>query len=259
MSPFARTRILPVLSVGRVLRPWSLAIVAALIAWSPVVGQAGTVISVETTGVSAGAVFSVTATGFDANAANHSVTFVPAAGSPVTVAASSSTVIDAARGIRRLSLRVPDGVPVGVASVRIVNTITSDITDVSGIQILALSAPEPSGAAAGAAGVAVRVRAQGAAAFTSGQVRVTFGAGVTVRTLAVLSATELIATIDVSAAAVPGARAVSVTVPRQSLVLANAFTVAVPPPANLAPIVNAGADQVVTLPQTATLTAHGDG
>ncbi len=236
--------------VRRVPCVWAGAL-AALIAWSPVAAHAGTVVSVETTGVSAGAVFSVTATGFDATAANHQVTFTPVAGTPVTIAATSSTVVDAARGIRRLSLRVPDGLPVGAASVRIVNTVTADVTVVPAIEILALTPPQPSQAAPGAVGVAVTVRALGAAAFVSGQTRVTFGAGITVRAVAVQSATELVATIDVSTAAVPGARAMSVTVPRQSLVLVNAFTVAVappPPPPNGAPVVSAGPDVTATLP-----------
>ena len=249
MSQFSHSSMLRVLSAGRTPRAWAIAVLAALIAWSPVAAHAGVVVSVETTGVSAGAVFSVTATGLDATAANHQVTFTPVVGPPVTVAASSSTLVDAASGIRRLSLRVPNGLPVGAASVRIVNTITSGITNVPAIQILALDPLQPSQAAPGAVGVAVTMRAQGAAAFVSGQTRVTFGAGITVRAVAVQSATELVATIDVSAAAVPGVRPISVTVPRQSLVLTNGFTVATtPPPTNVAPVVNAGPDQTITFP-----------
>ena len=203
---------------------------------SAVTAIAGQVVSVETTGVTAGAIFSVTATGLDATAANNRVTFTPAAGAPVTVAAASSAIVDAARGIRRISLRVPGGLDTGTATVSILNTVTSDTTNVGTINILTLSLPDVRSGAPGATGIDVLLRAGGAANFVAGQTRVTFGAGVTVRSVTVISATELRASIDIAAAAVEGPRPISVTVPRQSLVLMNGFTVASSAPVNQDPV-----------------------
>ena len=81
----------------------------------PTAARAGAVVSVETTGVTSGAIFSVTATGLDATAAQNEITFTPSAGAPVVVPAASSAVVDATKGIRRVSVRVPVGIAVGPA------------------------------------------------------------------------------------------------------------------------------------------------
>jgi hypothetical protein len=179
MDPYAAMRQrIPVVSPrarlfgARICLPLVLAVAGV-----PLPATGGTVISVETTGVTTGALFAVTGTGFDAAAANNQLTFTPAAGAPVTVAATSSTVVDASRGVRRLSVRVPAGLPIGAASVRVLNTVTADVTDVPAIQILALDAPRPAQAAPGTTGLAVVVTAQGAAAFVAGQTA-PFGAGI---------------------------------------------------------------------------------
>ncbi len=197
---------------------------------------AGQVVSVETTGVTPGAIFSVTATGLDATAANNRITFTPVSGAPVTVAAASSALVDATKGTRRVAVRVPGGLETGTATVSILNTVTNDSTSVGTINILSLSLPEVRSGAPGATGVDVLVRAGGAANFVAGQTRVTFGAGLTVRSVSVISATELRASVDIASTAAEGPRAVSVTVPRQSLVLANAFSVSTASPVNQDPV-----------------------
>jgi hypothetical protein len=73
--------------------------------------HAGQVVSVETTGVTPGALFALTATGLDAAAANNEFTFTPPVGAPVTLIATSSAQVDATRGVRRISVRVPAGIP----------------------------------------------------------------------------------------------------------------------------------------------------
>ncbi len=262
--PAMRQRIsrrLPRVPHSLVARICRLALVLA-VAGVPSPATGGSVVSVETTGVTTGALFAVTGTGFDAAAANNQLTFTPAAGAPVTVAATSSTVVDASRGVRRLSVRVPAGLPIGAASVRVLNTVTADVTDVPAIQILALDAPRPAQAAPGTTGLAVVVTAQGAAAFVAGQTRVTFGAGISVRAVTVQSANALTATIDIGATAATGARTISVTVPRQSLILPSAFTVASAPPDNQPPSVSAGPDVTLVLPGASTRldgTATDDG
>ena len=222
-----------------VVRSSTRRVVAALatgVALWAVAALAGQVVSVETTGVTPGAIFSVTATGLDATAANNRITFTPAAGAPVTVAAASSALVDAAKGIRRASLRVPAGLETGTATVSILNTVTNETTSVGTINILSLSLPDVRSGAPGATGVDILVRAGGAANFVAGQTRVTFGAGILVRSVSVVSATELRASVDIASNAAEGPRAVSVTVPRQSLVLANAFSVATAPPVNQDPV-----------------------
>ena len=200
--------------------------------------RAGEVVSVETTGVTSGAIFSVTATGLDATASQNAITFTPSAGAPVVVPASSSALVDATRGVRRLSVRMPGGIAVGPAAVVIRNMASGETTNAGTIQVLELSVPDPARATIGRTGLAVRLRASDATRFVAGQTRVTFGAQVRVASVAVVSSNELVATIDIAATAAAGPRAVSVTVPRQSLVLANGFTVDAtepPPPTNHPP------------------------
>jgi hypothetical protein len=74
----------------------------------------GTLMSVTPTGASSGVLVNVTGTGFSTTAAQNVVTFTPAAGgSAQTGAASTVATIDATRGIRRLTVRVPNGLPAG--------------------------------------------------------------------------------------------------------------------------------------------------
>jgi len=225
--------------------------VLTLLLWAPALRPASAqTVTAELTGVSASAIWSATGTGFDPAAANNTITFTPATGGAVTVPASSSTVVDAARGIRRVSVRVPAGLPIGPASVQVLNTITGVSASIPRVDILALRLPGVTASDRGVTGVVVAVRGEGGTNFVAGQTRVTFGAGVTVRSVAVTSTSELTATIDIAATAAYGSRAVSVTVPRQSLVLADAFTISAPTPVNAAPRVSAGTDLQTTLPQS---------
>ena len=232
---------------------------------APTAARAGQVVSVETTGVTPGALFAVTATGLDAAAANNEFTFTPPAGAPVTLAATSSAQVDATRGVRRISVRVPAGLETGTATVRVRNTVTGETTEVGTINILSLSVPGLRTGAPGATSLLVTLRAGGAANFVAGQTRVTFGAGITVRAVSVLAPNELQATIDIAAGAADGPRTVSVTVPRQSLILANAFAVAAAAPANQPPTarftVSPGTAQtgtLVTVDASASTDPEGD-
>ena len=129
---------------------FSMRVAAMALALAPLAAWAGQVVSVETTGVTPGAIFSVTATGLDATAANNRLTFTPPVGAPVTVAATASALVDATKGIRRVSVRVPSGLEAGTATVSILNTATNDTTNVGAIDILSLSLPELRSGAPGA-------------------------------------------------------------------------------------------------------------
>jgi hypothetical protein len=231
-SPVAETSV-----SSRALTLSRVVVIAMLLALAPPpLAHAGQVVSVESTGVTSGALYAVTATGLDAAAAQNEFTFTPTSGEAVVVAATSSAVVDASRGIRRISVRVPAGIPLGPAGVTIRNLATGETTDAGTVQILALSVPDPARGTVGQSGVSIRLRASDGTRFTAGQTRVTFGAQVRVASVGVVSPTELLAVIDIPITASPGPRTISVTVPRQSLILANAFIVEPQaPPTNQAP------------------------
>ena len=68
-------------------------------------------------GASAGINVQITGTGFDPVAANNTVTLTPQGGAAVNLVAESITVLDATKGLRRIGITVPAGLPVGNAAV----------------------------------------------------------------------------------------------------------------------------------------------
>ena len=64
-------------------------------------------------GASAGINVQITGTGFDPVAANNTVTLTPQGGAAVNLVAESIAVLDAAKGLRRIGITVPAGLPVG--------------------------------------------------------------------------------------------------------------------------------------------------
>lgn len=184
---------------------------------------APTIITVETTMVSPVAIFSVTVYNVSTTTANNLITFTPiSGGSGVSVTPTSNTVVDASRGIRRLSVRVP-ALTAGQYSVVVTNNETGLSSDPSTIEVISISLGTTSGRVGEV--LDVGITADGNAVFVSGQTRVTFGAGVTVNNVVVNSSTSLTATITISPSATPGFRAVSVTAPRLSALKTNAFNV----------------------------------
>src|SRR5262245_14340354 len=85
----------------------------------------GNLLSVNPTGASSGVVITLTGTGFDTIASRNVVTFTPTpSGASRSSNASTVATIDPARGIRRLTVTVPDGLPVGRADLKVQNTTT---------------------------------------------------------------------------------------------------------------------------------------
>jgi PKD repeat protein len=210
-------------------------ILAATVAVIP-----GTLLSVTPSGASSGVLVNVTGSGFSTTANQNLVTFTPTAGgAPSTVSATTVVTVDATRGIRRLSVRVPAGLPPGTVTVTVLNTATGEASTTATFDLVTIALPDVGSGIIGAQGVPVRITGSAAAKFAGTSPRVTFGAGVTVVSTTVESATSLVATINIAATAAAGARAVSITSSVQSLLLTDGFQVATAPPPNRPPLANA--------------------
>ena len=146
--------------------------------------------------------------------------------------------------MRRIGFKVPAGLVVGSATVRVINTATGESASGATLQIVDISLPDAKGAARGTQALAVRVNGTANTQFVAGRTTVTFGAGVTVTGTQVLSATSLVATVTVSPTTPLGGRTVTVVSPTQTAQLAGGFTVT-GPLADAPPTANAGTDQTV--------------
>src|SRR5689334_22529366 len=100
--------------------------VCLVLALSSVIIQptaAGTLSSVSPSGATAGITLTILGSGFNLTAANDLVTFTPAGGSPITATAKTAVTVDATSGLRRVTVVVPDGLPVGPTSLKVTNTV----------------------------------------------------------------------------------------------------------------------------------------
>ena len=234
-------------------------IVVALVVWLP--SERGTrllaavsLTAVTPYGASAGVIVQITGNGFDSTAANNSVTLTPSSGPAATVVAETIATLDATKGLRRLGITVPAGLPIGPAAVRVVNTRTGESASGATLQIIAISLPEARSAARGARNLAVRVNGTVNVQFVAGRTTPSFGAGVTVTATQVTSPTSLLATVAISSTTPLGARPVTVVTSTQTALLAGAFTIT-SPISDSPPTANAGPDQ--TLPVGSTVTLNG--
>ncbi len=184
------------------------------------------IISVETTAVSTGALFSVTASGLSTTTANNLFTFTPVSGGDsVSLPPTSNSVVDASRGVRRISVRVPTSLPVDQTSVTITNTENGQFVTTL-IYVVSISLDITSARVGDVLNVRITKTGDPASApFVQGQTRVTLGAGITILSVTVESPTSLLASVTVSSVATPAFRTASVTVPRGSFLLMNAFNV----------------------------------
>ena len=229
----------------------------ALMLWLPPGKETRLLAAVSVTaltpyGASAGVTVQIIGTGFDAIAAKNSITFTPASGPAVTLAASAIATLDATKGLRRLSVKMPAGLAIGTAAVRVVNTTTGESAAGGTIQVVALSLPNVNSGTRGAQNLDVEVNGTPNMQFVAGRTTVTFGAGVTVTSVQVTSPTSLIASVTISSATPLGGRMVLVATSTQTAQLIGAFTVTAAAP-DAPPTANAGPDQTVALASTATL------
>lgn len=225
--------------------------------------SAGSLTIVSPAGASSGVTIQLTGTGFNATAANNDVTFTPAGGTPMVAVPTATTVVDASRGLRRLTLRVPDGLAIGTAAISVLNKATGETSAGVSIEVLGLSLPEVDSASPGTSNLKVRILGSPNAIFGVGS-RAVFGAGITVHSTTVESATSIVATLSVGANAALGPRNVTVQASTHTAVQVDGFSVVAappPPPANLAPVVSAGAPVTIGSGGIATLqgSASDDG
>ncbi|MGE5245125.1 MAG: PKD domain-containing protein [Betaproteobacteria bacterium] len=225
-------------------------VLAALLAYP---AAAGTLSAVGPAGASPGITVNISGTGFDTTAANNTVTFTPAAGAPVSVPGRSLITLNSTTGMRRLSVIVPAGLPVGPAALAVTDTVTGEVSTGMSMQVIAISLPDVRAAAPGAAGLVVAIQGTPNVAFAAGATRASFGAGITVTALTVDSPTLVHATISVASTAALGTRTVATFTSSQTAMLLSGFSVASAAPANKAPVVAAGPNQTITLPAGAGL------
>ena len=219
--------------------------------------RAASLTSIAPAGASAGVIINVTGTGFDPAAANNDVVFTPTSGPAITVRATAIAVVDTAAGLRRLSVTVPASLPVGTVAVQVVNRISGELSDSRPFDVVSLHLPEVASAAPGAANVSVRVTGSPNSRFTQGTTRATFGAGVTVHSTTVQSASSLVANVSVSSSAAIGLRDVIVLSTTQTARLAGGFSIQTTPPANRAPTANAGGPYNGTVGQPVAFSGSG--
>jgi hypothetical protein len=187
--------------------------------------HAGTLSAVSPLGASPLVSISVTGTGFNTTAANNQITFTPVSGAAVAVSATAVTTLSAATGLRRLTLTVPAGLPVGTASLGVLNTATGEKSTGTSLQIIAISLAGVNSGQVGTSNLNVRITGSRNTTFAAGTTRAAFGAGVTVNSTTVESATSVVANISISPTATVGTRAVSVISSTQTAQLLGAFTV----------------------------------
>src|SRR5262245_44880618 len=97
-------------------RPGAGVLLAVLLAVGIQAARASSLSSIAPAAVTAGQTIGITGTGFDPSAANNTITFTPAAGTPAMADAIAIADVDAA-GTRRLTVTVPGGLPVGTTAV----------------------------------------------------------------------------------------------------------------------------------------------
>ena len=242
----------PIGAAVRTRRGRGLFLALALIALAIQHTSAGALSSVSPGGATPGVTLTITGTGFNTTAANNLVTFTPSSGAPLSASAKTVATIDAASGLRRLTVVVPDGLPIGTTALTVTNTATGDIGQGASFELISLTVSGTTTASPGSTGVQIAVQGSPNAAFIAGNTKVAFGAGVTLTALTIDSATLLHATLSIASSAALGPRALSVSTSTQTLAILNAFTVGTAP-ANRAPTVNAGAAATITLPASASL------
>jgi hypothetical protein len=182
------------------------------------VARAGTLSTVSPMGASSSVTIAITGTGFNPTASSNDVTFTPVSGAPVTVTATAVTTLSAATGLRRLTVAVPNGLPIGTAALSVLNKQTGEVSRGRSLEVIAISLPDKTSALVGTN-----------TAFVAGATRATFGGGITVNSTTVQSPTSLVANISVSATATVGTRGVGVITNTQTAQRIDAFSVTAAP------------------------------
>lgn len=236
----------------------AVALLAATLSGSGHGALAGALTTVSPSGASPSVTINISGTGFDATASNNEVAFVPATGSVVTARGSSIVMVNAGTGTRRVSVAVPAGLQTGRVALRVTNLLTNETIEGLSIDIVGIGLNDVSSAPRGSSNLSVRITGTSNSRFATGSSRAAFGAGITVHSTTVESATSLVASISVAATASLGARSVGVISPTQTATLASAFSVTdVGTPTNRNPTANAGGSYPAQTGVSITLTGTG--
>jgi PKD repeat protein len=205
---------------------------------SSTVASAGSLTAVAPSGATPGITIQISGTGLSTVAAENEITFLPATGSPQSLPASSVTILDAATGRGRVLVKVPAGLPVGPAALRVTNRATGETSEGRTLQVLEIDLGAVRSAKADGSTAEIEISGSSNAAFVAGATRVVLGTGISVNTVTVDSPTRLRATITVARGAVLGSRTVAFNTSQQMGTLPDAFTV-LAAPANAPPVANA--------------------
>src|SRR4051812_29688651 len=193
------------------------------------VARAGTLSTVSPMGASSSVTIAITGTGFNPTASSNDVTFTPVSGAPVTVTSTAVTTLSAATGLRRLTVVVPNGLPIGAAALSVVNKQTGEVSRGKSLEVIAISLPDKTSALVGTNNLNVLITGSPNTAFVAGATRATFGGGITVNSTTVQSPTSLVANISISATATVGTRGVGVITNTQTAQRTDAFSVTAAP------------------------------
>lgn len=211
-----------------------LAALALAFVW-PSSASAGSLSVITPLAASADVTVNVTGTGFAPTAADNTVTFTHVAtGATTTAVPTAISVVSPTTDVRRVSVRLPQGILVGRTAVRVTNTLTGEISEGVSFEVIEIGLPEVTSGPLGSQNLRVRVQASPNTQFVNGA-RAAFGAGITVVSTAFISATTLEATINISATATPGVRNVAAISTNHQAIATGAFTVTVNQPPNRAP------------------------
>ena len=219
---------------GRRAATTLLSAVLSLLVLQPVLG--GTLLSVSPGLASAGVTLTIVGTGLDATASKNIISFVPQSGDTVTVAALTVIPIDSTQ--KRLTVKVPGGLPNGTTALRVKNGTTGDQSTGKSIEVVTFASDKASTAPASTLNLTLTGSAN--AHLTANATRVTFsGAGIVVNTTTVSSPTTVVVNITAAPDAPLGARDITIASGSLSALLTAGLSV-VAPPSNHPPTVSAG-------------------
>ncbi len=220
------------------------AIAACLLAWAGPAEAQPRITSVVPAAVSADVTVRLTGEGFGATASGNEVLFTPASGVPAQGVVTAISALDPTGTLRRITVRVPRGLPLGRAAITVRNTSTGQTAAGASVEIVALEAT-PSVLAPGQTRD-LTVVLRGAWAFDAASTRVTLGAGITVNRVTVAEPTRLVASVTVSTSATAGARTLGIITPQMTAAITDGLRVDAAGGGNAAPLFT------TTPPTTAT-------
>jgi hypothetical protein len=201
--------------------------------------SAGSLSSAAPRGISSLLPLHITGTGFNQSASKNVVSFLRGSDVVGTARGTSVANVNGQPGVRRLDVTVPTGLPIGTTGLRVLNETTGETSAGASVEIIAISLPDIVSATRGNT-VTVQIRGTANVLFVAGATTVSFGAGVTVKSVTVQSATSLVASISIDKKASVGPRSVTTETTSQSATLGSAFNVTASGTPNHPPAANAG-------------------